>query len=327
MLTPACSSNFSKRAAVLFFATFSLCSLSACDFFSRRILTKPVVQVENIRFSAKDFSTELASRLKDFDALAAKDPRILSVQKEQVVNDFVIFAVIDLWFEENKVVLTKEELDAEIKKISSAYPNDSSFREALSDAGTTFAAWSKKTESSLKKRKLLEVLKKNAPPVSETELLSYYNSNKNRYEQKEVISLAHILVADENQAEIVMKLLKKQKFNEVAKEYSSAYLPDTQDSFGWVEKGYMIELDRGFKVAPGAILGPVKMADGIHIFKLLEKKPYKIKSYAEAKNEITADVSSLREKALFASWLDTQFKRYSIKKNKAVLDSIKVETQ
>jgi len=327
MLTPACSSNFTKRAAVLFFTTVSLCSLTACDFFSRRILTKPVVQVENIKFSAKDFSTELANRLKDFDALAAKDPRILAVQKEQVVNDFVIFAVIDLWFAENKLSVSKEELDEEIKRISSTYPNDSSFREALSDAGTTFAAWSKKTESSLKKKKLLEVLRKAAAPITEAELLSYYNSNKNRYEQKEVISLAHILVADENQAEIVMKLLKKQKFTEVAKDYSSAYLPDTQDSFGWVEKGYMIELDRGFKVAPGAIIGPVKMADGIHIFKLLEKKPYKIKSYAEAKNEVVADVNSLREKALFASWLDTQFKRYSIKKNKAVLDSIKVETQ
>src|SRR6476620_3446922 len=114
MLTPACSISFSKRAAVLLITTVSLGSLSSCDFFSRRILTKPVVQVENIRFSAKDFSTELANRLKDFDALAAKDPRILAVQKEQVVNDFVIFAVIDLWFHENKISLTKEELDAEI---------------------------------------------------------------------------------------------------------------------------------------------------------------------------------------------------------------------
>lgn len=327
MSTLACSSSFTKRAAVLLLASVSLVILPGCDFFSRRILTKPVVQVENIKLSAKDFSTELANRLKDFDALAAKDPRILSVQKEQVVNDFVVFALIDLWFAENKLSISKEEMDAEIKKISSAYPNDSSFREALSDAGTTFAAWSKKTESSLKKRKLLDALRAAAAPVTEAELQSYYNSNKNRYEQKEVISLSHILVADENQAEIVMKLLKKQKFTEVAKEYSSAYLPDSQDSFGWVEKGYMIELDRGFKVAPGAILGPVKMADGIHIFKLLEKKPYKIKSYAEAKNEVVTDVASLREKALFASWLDTQFKRYSIKKNKAVLDSIKVETQ
>ena len=69
------------------------------------------------------------------------------------------------------------------------------------------------------------------------------------------------------------------------------------------------------------------MADGFHIFKLLERKPYKMKSFPEAKSEVVADVDSLREKALFASWLDTQFKRYRIKKNKAVLDSIKVETQ
>lgn len=327
MLTPASLNRFFTKTILYLAAAIAVFFFTGCDFLSRRILTKPVVQVENIKLSAKEFSEELAARLKDFDALAAKDPRILSVQKDQVVNDFVIFAVIDLWFKENKLNVTKEELDAELKKISSTYPNDSSFREALSDAGTTFAAWTKKTESSLKKKKLLEVLKKNAPAVTDVELQNHYSSNKNRYEQKEVISLSHILVADENQAEIVSKLLKKQKFSDVAKDYSSAYLPETQDSFGWVEKGYMIELDRGFKVPPGTIIGPVKLADGIHIFKLLEKKPYKIKSYAEAKNEVAADVTSLREKALFASWLDTQFKRYKIKKNKAVLDSIKVETQ
>ncbi len=121
--------------------------------------------------------------------------------------------------------------------------------------------------------------------------------------------------------------MAQQKFIDVAKEYSSAYTPEILDAFGWIEKGYSIDIDKAFKMRIGDTLGPVKLADGLHVFKILDKKPYKIKTYAEAKPDILTDVGALREKAQFASWLDVQFKRYKIKKNKAVLDSIKVETQ
>ena len=311
----------------LAFIVFSVLFLSSCDFFSKRILAKPVVQVENVKFSAKDFSHELANRLKDFDALSAKDPKVVAVQKEQIINDFVISTVVDLWFVENKLSISKEELDAEIKKTTSSYPNDSSFRDVLNEAGTTYLSWIQKVENQIKMKKLFESLKTNSPVPSEQELLSFYNTNRLKYEQKEIVMLSHILVQDQNQAEIIMKLLRKSKFAEIAKEYSSAYANDIGDAFGWVEKGYMVELDKAFRMRVGDVLGPITMADGIHIFKITDKKPYKIKTYAEAKNNVILDVSALREKAQFASWLDVQFKRYSIKKNKAVLDSIKVETQ
>ncbi|MGZ3691695.1 MAG: peptidylprolyl isomerase [Pseudobdellovibrio sp.] len=325
MLTRTCSNSFKHLSNLLL--ALSLLFFSSCDFFSRRILTKPVVQVENLKLSAKDFSYELANRLKDFDALAAKDPKILSVQRDQIINDFVVSSIVELWFAENKMTLNQEEIDAEIKKVSSSYPNDSSFRDALSDAGITFGDWSEKIVGELKKKKLFEFLRKNSPAPSEAELQSYYNSNKLKYEQKDLVLLSHILVADDNQAEIILKLVKKQKFSDVAKQYSSAYTKEIGDAFGWIEKGYSVDIDKAFKMRVGDTFGPVKMADGIHIFKIMDKKPYKIKTYAEAKSDVINDVGALREKAQFAAWLDVQFKRYKIKKNKAVLDSIKVETQ
>lgn len=323
MLTANLSIKFFKVA----FLVVGFASLTSCDYFSRRILTKPVVQVDNLRMTTQDFSKELARRLKDYDALSAKDPKILVAQRDQIINDFVISSVIDLWFAENKFSVSKADLDNEIKKVSASYPNDSSFREALNEAGITFSEWSAKMESSLKKKMLIQKLREGLPAVTENELLSYYNSNKQRYEQKEGVLLSHILVADENQAEIVLKLLKKQKFFDVAKEYSSAFVGSAGDAFGWIEKGYLLELDKAFKMPVGAVFGPVKMSDGLHIFKINEKKSYKIKTYAEVKPEVINEVSTLREQAKFSAWLEEQFKRYSIKKNKAVLDSIKVETQ
>ena len=305
----------------------ALLTFSSCDFFSKRILAKPVVQVENLKFTAKEFSAELAARLKDFDALAAKDSKIVSVQKDQIINDFIISSVVDLWCEENKISVSKDEIDAAAQKVLGSYPNDSSFREALAEAGLTYAAWTQKLGLNVKKKKLFEFLQKNSPEPTEAELLSYYNGNKLRYEQKDLVLLSHILVADENQSDIILKLLKSKKFEDVAKEYSSAYTPEVKENFGWIEKGYLIDIDKAFKMRNGEVFGPVKMSDGLHIFKVMDKKPYKVRTFAEAKQDIIADVGALREKARFAAWLDVQFKRYKIKKNKAVIDSIKIETQ
>ena len=325
MLTQNCLNNRAHWARVLLAAL--LLSLSSCDYFSKRILTKPVVQVENLKLTAKDFSLALASQLKDLDALSAKDPKILAVYKEQLVNEFVVSSIIEIWFSENKMSLNKEDVDKEVRAVAASYPSDSAFRESLSESGLSFQEWTEKIQNQLKKKKLFETLRSAAAPIAEAELQSYYSNNKGRYEQKEMVMLSHILVNEENLAEIVVKLLKRQKFSEVAQKYSSAYRTETGDTYGWIERGFSTELDKAFRLRPGDTFGPVKTQDGIHIFKINEHKPFKTRSFAEARNEVQAEVVALREKALFAAWLDVQFKRYKIKKNRTVIDSIKVETQ
>lgn len=325
MLIPNCLNRSCLTSAALSAAL--VFSLTSCDYFSKRILTKPVVQVEGLKLTAKDFSLKLASQLKDLDALSAKDPKILSVYKDQLINEFVVSSMIELWFAENKLQLSQSDIDKEITSVTASYPSDSAFRESLSDSGQSFVEWSEKIQNQLKKRMLFEALRKNAPAIAEPELLSFYNSNKARYEQKEMVMLAHILVGEENQAEIVLKLLKKQKFSEVAQKYSSAFKAETGDAYGWIERGFSPDLEKAFKLRTGDVFGPVKSQDGIHIFKVNDKKPFKIRTFAETRSEVLAEVTSLREKALFAAWLDVQFKRYKIKKNKTVIDSIKVETQ
>ncbi len=305
----------------------ALIFLTSCDFISSKILTKPIVQVENVSLSAQNFSKELAIKLKDLDALSAKDPKILSVFKDQIINDFVISTFVSLWFKENSLTLTSAEIDIEVKSMLSAYPTDALFRELLSQARLSYSEWLQKVEAVLKKKHLLAALSKDAPKITDDELLSYYNNNRPRYEQPEAILLAHILVNDDGEAELVKNLLRKQPFTEVAKKYSSAYNRESKDVYGWIERGYAPELEKSFKQRVGETLGPVRLSDGIHIFKLMEKKPFKIRTFAEAQNQIASEVRALRETARFTSWLDVQIKKYRVKKNLNMLDSIRVETR
>jgi parvulin-like peptidyl-prolyl isomerase len=324
MLTQTWSTRgFHKSLLLCFF----LLLLSSCDFISNKILNKPVVQVDSFQLSAQDFSKQLALRLKDLDALAAKDPKIISLYKQQIINDFIVSSFVDLSFKEQALSLSHAEVSREIRSIVSTYPSDAAFREALSATGLSYTQWVAKIEGRLKKKKVVAKITKGAAKPSEEELQSFYNSNKLKFEQPESILLSHIQVSDESQAEIIKKLIRKNNFTEVAKKYSSAYTLEAKDTYGWVEKGSSPDLEKAFKSGVGSTVGPITMSDGIHIFKIIEKKSFKIKSYSDVAPQVLSEVLSLRETAKFAAWLDVQIKRYKVKKNLSMIDSIRVETQ
>lgn len=305
----------------------TLVLLTSCDYFSARILRKPVVQVENITLNAEDFSAELAQRLRELDALSAKDPQILAVLKQQLINDFIVASLVDLWISEKKIPLGQAEIESELKSFISTYPSDSAFREALDRSGQSYAQWSKKVTQGLKLKKLQSELAQTIAPPSEAELQAHYQNNSDFCTQKEAAFLQHIQVSDENQAEIVRKLLRQQPFSDVAKKYSSSYSADSQDSYGWVEKEYAGDLEKVFRARPGDIVGPVAQAGSFHLFRVKEKRQARRRSFAECRADVLKDVLSLREKAALTSWLDGQMKKYKIKKNSGMLDSIHVETK
>ena len=74
------------RSGLFIFILFlNLFLISGCDFFSNRILNKTVVEVGPHHMTTQEFSKALASKLKNLDALSAKDPAILSKFKNKII--------------------------------------------------------------------------------------------------------------------------------------------------------------------------------------------------------------------------------------------------
>jgi len=113
------------------------------------------------------------------------------------------------------------------------------------------------------------------------------------------IKVLHIYVKDENRAkEVTEKARKGDKFEDLAKQYSEDVKSrDNGGDIGWVAKGQLVadgkalpEFDEAaFKAGTNDIVGPIKTAAGYEIAKILDKKGYVQKSYAdwvtELKNE------------------------------------------
>jgi len=312
---------------VSFFA-LSLFFITGCDLFSNQLLGQVVVSVGNYKMTTQDLSKSLASRLKSLDALSAKDPKVISQFKEKIISDFIVESFLLLWFEEQKLKLSSQEIEAETKKLIAGYPDDASFREALSEEGITFLQWRSKIEVGLKRKKIFELLTSQMPAPTDSELESFYQNNKMRFMVKDAVSVSHIVVADENQAEIVMKMTKKQTFLELIKKFSMASDVAFNGVYGWVERESMPnEFDRLYKSKIGEIVGPYKLSDGLHIFKIEQKRATRARLFAECKEQVRSEVLALRETARFSAWLDEQIKRYKVYKNVVVIDSIYVETR
>lgn len=302
-------------------------SLQSCDLFSNRVLTKSLVEVGPHKLTTQDFSKTLAARLKNLDALSAKDPSIIQKFKDRVVSDFIVESFILIWFDDQKLTLTNNEIEKEIKSLQAGYPNDVVFREALAEESLTFAQWKRRVEVGLKRKAVFKHLQKSLVSATDSELESYYTNNKELYLQKAAVLLTDILVQDENQAEIVKKLTKTQKFPDLVSKFSLSTNAASGGNFGWVEQDANPEFDKIFKARVGEVIGPIKMPDGYRLFRIEQKREQRQKSFAESKEKVKNDVAGLRETARFSAWLDEQVKKQPVYKNVEAINKIYIETR
>ncbi len=315
------------RSGLFLFVVCLSVMLPGCDFFSNRVLNKTVVEVGAHRMTTQEFSKLLASKLKNLDALSAKDPAILTKFKSKIISDFVVESLILIWFEEQGLELSAAEIEKELKQLQNGYPDDKSFRLTLSEESIAYSQWKKQVEHSLKRKKAFAHMNQGLATPSEEELLSYYNNNKDHYEQKEALQLTHVLVLDENQAEIVKKLTRTQSFPEIVKKFSMSPDASFGGSYGWVERDASSDLERLFKMRTGEISPPLKLLDGYHIFRIDSRRSQRQKQFTEVRERAKNDVIALRQTAKFSAWLDEQIKKYKVFKNVQAIDGLYVETQ
>jgi hypothetical protein len=318
----------SCNRAVLFVALFFL---MGCDLFSFRVLYKPLIVVESTDFnrelSVQEFSQLLADRLSDLDPLSAKDPQIVSKFKEKMAADFIVDSLIEIWFYESRLKIEKKDLDTAAQAVIRNYPDDKSFRQELAELEMSYQQWVNKLELSLKRKALFANLQSKIDPLTEEEMKSFYENNKSKYQQRESLQAKSILLKDEAQAEIVIKLSKRKKFDDLIKEYSLESPALKDGIYGWVERDVSPELDKLFVPTKGEVIGPLTFNEGFRLFKVIQKRPARQKPYDDVKESIKREVLSLREAARFSAWLDEQIKRHKILKNTYAIDSLRIETR
>ncbi|AGN35563.1 peptidylprolyl isomerase [Bacillus paralicheniformis] len=150
-----------------------------------------------------------------------------------------------------------------------------------------------KGEDFVKEQIKYELLMKKAAKdnikVTDDDVKEYYDGLKGK------IHLSHILVKEKKTAEEVEKKLKKgEKFEDLAKEYSTDGTAEKGGDLGWVGKEDNMDKDfvkAAFALKTGEISGPVKSQFGYHIIKKDEERG----KYEDMKKDLKKEVQEQKQ--------------------------------
>ncbi len=118
--------------------------------------------------------------------------------------------------------------------------------------------------------------------VSDAEITSFYNENKDKFVQPEMVRAKHILVSNENEAKTIINELKKagkdvsERFSALAREKSQDATANNGGDLGYIVKEQMVPefANAAFSLKQGTYsTAPVKTQFGYHIILVEEKKP------------------------------------------------------
>ena len=156
----------------------------------------------------------------------------------------------------------------------------------------------KKVQERVKKELAVQIWQKNQMDkvkVSNKDLKSYYDKNKEEFKEKESVHARHILVKTESEAQAVIKEMKslkgaalESKFIELAKSKSTGPSGPKGGDLGYFAQGQMVPPfnDKVFSMKVGTISDPVKTQFGYHVIYLEEKKASKNLGFTEVKSFI-----------------------------------------
>ncbi len=305
-----------------------LLTLNACDFTRPSLTKKIVLDVNGRQMSAQSFSQELAFRLKDQDALSAKDPKMLAVVKKKIAEEFVVQTLSEGWAKDNGIVVKAEQIESQIQDIQKSYPDDSSFQQAITDQGMTFKAWRDRLQNTMLQKLVVRKVVESAGAVTDAEMQAYYNEHKSEFSAPESAQVRQIMVSTESDAKSLEAELKKgKKMADLAKKYSISPEASQGGNVGWIEKGLTDVFEPAFQMKQGQRSPVFKSAFGYHIFEVTGRKPSRSKAYAEVKDQIKSILMEKREQSLYLAWLEEQVRKARVFKDQAFIDALKVETK
>jgi foldase protein PrsA len=227
---------------------------------------------------------------------------------EQLIADKIVASEA----KKEKVTITDKELNEEVDKLKESYGGEEVFNQMLESNNTTVDALKDDLKNYLTIRKLLEPQIK----ITDEELQTYFDENKDSFGEAEQVKASHILVADEATAnEIKQKLADGADFAELAKEYSTDEgTMENGGELGFFAKGTMVTEfdDVAFTLPVNEISDPVKTDYGYHIIKVEEKKEAKEANFDDSKKEIKETLIQQKMETEYSTWLEEKKKDYDI---------------
>lgn len=151
--------------------------------------------------------------------------------------------------------------------------------------------------------------------VTEEDIKSYYEANKEKFVTDEMVSASHILVDSQEKAyEILEDITDGMSFEDAASKFSSCPSKEAGGALGQFGKGQMVPEfeDAVFAMQPGEISEPVKTQFGYHLIKMTEHTEKRNASLEEVYQEVKDACFMEKQEQLYINKKDELSNKYSV---------------
>jgi foldase protein PrsA len=152
--------------------------------------------------------------------------------------------------------------------------------------------------------------------ITDEEIKTYFEENKESFNTPEQVEASHILVEDEATAtKVKEKIDAGQDFAQLAKEYSiDASNAENGGELGYFSKGTMVEEfeKAAFSMNKGDISDPIKTEYGYHIIHITDKKEAQEAVFEDHKEEIKKILLNQAVQSEYSNWITEQREQLNI---------------
>lgn len=250
-----------------------------------------IAEVNGVGISYNQWQSTFQNVISRYDnqTLSSMDQSTINMLKNNVLKQIINAELLLQQAKKEKVKISKDDIDSEVDKIKENFSSPEEFNEALRVNNLTLTQLRDEIKNNLMINYILNQAK-NKIIITEDELSSYYDENKESFFEPEKVRARHILVETEKEANNILQQLKEGiiDFAELAKEKSICPSASNGGDLGFFSKGQMVKEfeDVAFSLEPGEISGVVKTEFGYHIIKCEEKKEAYNPTFEEVKERI-----------------------------------------
>ncbi|MFH1061389.1 MAG: peptidyl-prolyl cis-trans isomerase [Candidatus Omnitrophota bacterium] len=240
----------------------------------------------------------------------------VKIARDDVLNQLIEDKLILQQAQKDETITVNEkEVDALVDELKSNFKTIEEFDQILKNQKVTLLDLRKRYKDQLliKKTVSKEILSKISIPP--TEILEYYEANKDKFAIPEQVRLRSLFLSFEQAPkeevekkanEIYEQLQKGVEFVEMVEKYSEA--PNVIDAgdMGFMKRGSLREEieDLAFKLEIGKITKPIKTSSGFYIFRIEDKKPASVATLESVQDQIRNKLYGTKVEKKLDEWIN-----------------------
>ncbi len=230
----------------------------------------------------------------------------------ETLENMIFDKILEAETKKVDVNITDAEIQMEMDRIIEAYGGQEAFDQQMTLSGTTAETLRADIVTYLKTLKILEP----RIAVTDEEINTYFEDNKDYFDKSEQVEASHILVDDIATAnEVKAQLDDGKDFAELAAKYSTDESnAQNGGELGFFGKGDMVEPFEAaaFSMKINEISDPVETEFGYHIIKVTNRQEAQEASLETNRAEIEEILKNEKLNTEYSSWLTEKQEEYDI---------------